>query len=411
MRFASPPFVSYSANYEDVILNRVFGSRNHGFYVDVGAAHPLFENDTKALYDRGWRGINIEPNPAFFHELMSQRPGDRNINAAVSDVPGEIAYHEVVGTGLSTCDPDEADRAAAKGFEVVRYSVSAVMLRALLEEATPARIDLLKVDVEGFELKVLSSNDWTRFRPQVILAEATFPESPQRRDDGVEGYLDGQGYRRVYFDGLNDFYVEHDFQPPLGAFDRPLNIFDHYESYQLHGLRREHENDQTEIASLRQELGRRVEELAHTEQESYRAKLAAEASLLDSEHAREELAGAKQKLRRAQLAAEASSLDIARARAELRAMLARCRSSIAQFGQIASQEVSLSQLNNQPTPLDQTGNQETSPSQIDSQEILSELSEQLRQVYHSTSWRVTRPMRALKRPRRTLRILLGRSAN
>ena len=118
----------YSANHEDVILNRVFGGRNCGFYVDVGAAHPLFENDTKALYDRGWRGTNIEPNPAFFHELMAQRPGDRNINAAVSDAPGEITYHEVVGTGLSTCDPDEADRAAAKGFEVVQYPVTAVTL-------------------------------------------------------------------------------------------------------------------------------------------------------------------------------------------------------------------------------------------------------------------------------------------
>ena len=92
-------------------------------------------------------------------------------------------------------------------------------------------------------------------------------------------------------------------------------------------------------------------------------------------------------------------------------MLARCRSLIAQFGQITSQEVSLSQMDSQQTPLDQTGSRETSSSQIDSQQILSEISEQLRQVYHSTSWRITRPMRALKRPRRTLRILLRGLAN
>jgi seryl-tRNA synthetase len=179
----------------------------------------------------------------------------------------------------------------------------------------------------------------------------------------------------------------------------------------LHGLRREHENARTEIASLKQELARRVEELAHTGQESHRAKLAAETSLLDSEHAREELAHAKQKLRRAQLAAEASSIDIARARAELRAMLARCRSLIAQFGQITSQEVPLSQIDSQQTSPDQSGSRETSSSQIDSQQILSEISEQLRQVHNSTSWRITRPMRALKRPRRTLRILLRGLAN
>jgi FkbM family methyltransferase len=447
MRAASPPFLSYSANHEDVILNRVFGRRDHGFYVDVGAAHPLFENDTKALYDRGWRGTNIEPNPSFFRELVAQRSGDCNINAAVSDAPGEITYHEVVGTGLSTCDPDEANRAAAKGFEVVRYSVTAVTLRSVLEKGAPAMFDLLKVDVEGFELKVLSSNDWTRFRPQVILAEATFPESPQRRDDGVETYLAGQGYRRVYFDGLNDFYVEYDFQPPAGAFDRPLNIFDHYESYQLQSLRHERENAETKAASLEQELARRVEELDHTgqeirrarlaadassldleqareelactEQKLHRAKLAAETSSLDLEHAREELTCAEQKLRRSKLAAEASSLDLGRAREELRAMRARCRGLIAQLGQISSQQTSLSQMDSQQdqtdsqetTPLDQTGSQETTLNQIDSQQILLEISEQLRQVYLSTSWRITRPMRALKRPRRTLRILLGQPAD
>ena len=123
----------------------------------------------------------------------------------------------------------------------------------------------------------------------------------------------------------------------------------------------------------------------------HRAKLAAEASSLDLEHAREELAGAEQKLRRSQLAAEASSLDIGRAREELRAMLARCRSLIAQLGQITSQEISLSQMDShsqtdaETTPLDQTGSQETTSNQIDSQQILLELSEQLRQVYHSTS--------------------------
>jgi FkbM family methyltransferase len=411
MRAASPPFLSYSANHEDVILNRVFGRRDHGFYVDVGAAHPLFENDTKALYDRGWRGTNIEPNPSFFRELVAQRSGDCNINAAVSDAPGEITYHEVVGTGLSTCDPDEANRAAAKGFEVVRYSVTAVTLRSVLEKGAPATIDLLKVDVEGFELKVLSSNDWTRFRPQVILAEATFPESPRRRNDGVEAYLVGQGYRRVYFDGLNDFYVEHEFQPPPGAFDRPLSIFDHYESYQLHGLRREQENARTEIASLEQELARRVEELAHNGQELHHAKLAAEACSRDLEHASAELACTEQKLRRSKLAAEASSLDIGRAREELRAMHARCRGLIAQLGQISSQQMSLSQMDSQQTSLDRTGSQETTLNQIDSQQILLEISEQLRLVYLSTSWRITRPLRALKRPRRTLRILLGLSAN
>jgi FkbM family methyltransferase len=403
MTAASPTFVSYSANHEDVILNRVFGSCSQGFYIDVGAAHPLFENDTKALYDRGWRGINIEPNAAFYRELAAQRPGDRNVNAVVSDTPGPITYHEVVGTGLSTCDADQAERAATKGFEVVRYPVAAVSLRAVLEESSPATIDLLKVDVEGFELKVLSSNDWSRFRPKVIVAEATYPESPRRRDDGVEAYLIGQGYRRVYFDGLNDFYVERDFRPPAETFDRPPNVFDHYEPYQLQKLRHEAENARIYAASLEQEL----QKLRH-----------------EGENARIYAASLEQELRRTMLANEAASLDVEHAREELQALHQRCHGFATQLEQADERchglttqlEQADERCHGLTTQLEQADERchglTTQLEQADSlatqlEQVGNQLSEQLRQLYLSTSWRVTRPLRALKRPRRTLRILLG----
>jgi FkbM family methyltransferase len=334
MSDGSPVFISYSANCEDVILNRVFGSRNSGFYVDVGAAHPLYENDTNALYNRGWHGINIEPDEGFFQELNAQRPRDRNINAAVSDTPGRLLYHEVVGTGLSTCDPEEAERAATKGFKVVPHTIKAMSLRQILEEEVPPEIDLLKVDVEGFELKVLSSNDWRRFRPKVILSEATFPESPCRRPDVVSPYLAEQGYRRVYFDGLNDYYVERDFEPPSGVFDRPPNVFDHFQSYALHRLTLEHDNAKVYISSLEKALRR----ITHT--------------------------------------AQAAEVDVDNARIELRAMHERGRALAAQLDAITAQQTAAA--------------------------------DELQLVYRSTSWRITRPMRALARPRRTLRMILGR---
>ena len=337
MPVAPPVFISYSTNCEDVILNRVFGGRNSGFYIDVGAAHPLYENDTKALYDRGWRGINIEPNAVFYRELAAQRPGDHNINAAVSDAPGQLIFHEVIGTGLSTCDPEEAGRAAAKGFEVARHTIDAVSLRQILEAAAPSEIDLLKVDVEGFEMKVLSSNDWQRFRPKLIVVEATFPESPHRRPDVITPYLAGQDYRRVYFDGLNDYYIEHNFAPPPEVFDRPPNVFDHFEPYALHALKLECENSKNRIASLQDGVAERSRACTALEKQ----------------------------LRRATQAAEAYAVDIENARIELRATHERC-------GTFATQ---------------------------------------LDALYRSTSWRITRPVRALARPRRALRILLGRSTD
>ena len=336
MSAASPVFISYSSNWEDVILNRVFGNQSSGFYVDVGAAHPLFGNDTKALYDRGWRGINIEPNIKFYRELVAQRPDDRNINLAVSDVPGPLIFHEVVGTtGLSTCDPEEAERAETKGFQIVRHRIHAVELRQILEADTPREFDLLKVDVEGFELKALRSNDWRQFRPKIILAEATFPGSPQRRPDVVTPYLAEQGYRRIYFDGLNDYFVENGFNPPPDLFDRPPNVFDRFELYELHQLKQEHQHHKSLIGSLQDQLAERSRACVEAERQ----------------------------LRRTSLMAEAYAVDIENARSELHSMHERC-------GAFATQ---------------------------------------LDGMYRSTSWRITRPLRALARPRRTLRMLLGRA--
>jgi FkbM family methyltransferase len=378
MSAAAPPFISYSANCEDVILHRLFHGQGSGFFVDVGAAHPVYENDTKALYDRGWRGINIEPNTAFYRELVAQRPEDRNINAAVSDASARTVYHEVVGTGLSTCDPEMADRAAAQGFELVRRMVDTVSLRNVLEAASVRDIDLLKVDVEGFEMRVLSSNDWRRFRPKVILVEATFPESPCRRSDLVAPFLAEPGYRRVYFDGLNDYYVERDFQPPPDAFDRPPNVFDHFETYRLHLATWGLENAKTRIAAL---------DVSNQRAESYAAALQAELAKQAEAHA-----AVNKQFRRVGLEAEAYATDLENARMELRAMQERGRCLAAQLEEITVRQADL-----------------TVRSDLDGRQV-QQLQHMLEQVYRSTSWRVTGPLRAVRRPGRMLRALFGRSA-
>lgn len=312
----STRFVSYSANREDVFINRLFAHRPTGFYVDVGAAHPVYENDTKSLYDRGWHGINIEPNAGFFRALAAERPRDRNFNLAVSNTPGTLTFYEVIGTGLSTCDPDEARRASAKGFRVVDHQVATDTLCNLLEAADAPAIDLLKVDVEGFELQVLQSNDWTRFRPILIIAEATYPESPTRRPDQLTPFLAGHGYRRTYFDGLNDYFVAEEFALPDDVFDRPPNVFDNFIPFVQNDMPRERDAALTYIASLENE--------------------------------------------------------IERARAELLSMRQRCTALADQLEMMSVQNAN--GRNNEPP---------------------------------STSWHLSRLIRAAKRPRRTLRILLG----
>jgi FkbM family methyltransferase len=233
----SGPFTSYSLNFEDVILHRLFPGTENGFYVDVGAGHPRFENDTFSLYRRGWRGINIEPNQGFHAALMEERPRDTNIRTVLSDSFGDVCtYHELDGSGLSTCNAEQAAAYQAIGLDVVKRKFPAKTLSSILSAAGVMDINILKVDVEGFEEKVLAGNDWERFRPDVVLIEATYPENPIRRPTNIPIFLKERGYRHVHFDGLNDFYLEGGFEAPPGL-SLPPNVFDRFVPHQIAELR------------------------------------------------------------------------------------------------------------------------------------------------------------------------------
>lgn len=225
----SDSFTSYSLNFEDVILHRLFPITQTGFYVDVGAGHPRLENDTFSLYQRGWRGINIEPNHGFHSALMEERPRDINLQVVLSDSSfrGTLIYYELNGSGLSTCDTEQATAYQAAGCDIVLREVPVTTLSSVLTEARAEHINILKVDVEGFEEKVLNGNDWNKFRPDVVVVEATYPESPVRRPTGIPGLMEQRGYRHVYFDGLNDFYLERAFATPEGL-TLPPNVFDRF---------------------------------------------------------------------------------------------------------------------------------------------------------------------------------------
>jgi FkbM family methyltransferase len=234
---SSELFTSYSANFEDVILHRLFPDRRDGFYVDIGAGHPRLENDLYAFYERGWRGINVEPNEGFFALLRQLRCDDQNLCMLLSDTAEDpLTYYEVAGSGLSTCDEAQARAHAAQGHELRARILPVGTLAGILTDARPRHIDVLKVDVEGFEEKVLSGNDWERFRPTVVLVEATYPESAERRPTHIRGFMEQRGYRYVHFDGLNDFYLERSFPVPEGL-TLPPNVFDRFVSHQVADLR------------------------------------------------------------------------------------------------------------------------------------------------------------------------------
>jgi len=223
-------FVSYAQNAEDVILFRAFGGIGRGTYIDVGASDPFVDSVTRAFYERGWRGINIEPDPVPFARLSQDRPEDINLPIGLADQPGEARFFVVgEGNGLSTLDPDIAAGHDGKGFSRRTITVPVRTLAQVCAAHVDGPIHFLKIDVEGSERAVLEGADFTRWRPWVVLVEATYPNSQLPTWQAWEALLLASGYGFVLFDGLNRFYLAEEQRDRLGAaFAYPACVFDQY---------------------------------------------------------------------------------------------------------------------------------------------------------------------------------------
>ena len=227
-------FVSYAQNFEDVLLWRAFKTVGRGFYIDVGAYDSEVDSVTLAFYKRGWRGINVEPNVDAFRSLREERPRDINLNVALSDSGGSATFYTFEDTGLSTLSRRQADAHRFAGRAMQTRTVPLLTLADLCRRHVDAEIHFLKVDVEGSEREVLAGGDFARFRPIVVVVEATKPMSSVVDYAGWEPLLLAADYRFLWFDGLNRFYAaaEH-FAEIKPHFEVPPNCFDQFVSRRI----------------------------------------------------------------------------------------------------------------------------------------------------------------------------------
>lgn len=222
------PLVSYAQNGEDIILWRCLGHVPRGFYIDVGAQHPTLHSVTRAFYERGWRGINLEPNPEFHALLRQERPEDVNLAACAADVDGTIDFYAVDGTGLSTSDEQLAAGYAQAGRQVSRLTCPAIRLDTLWSQRGLCEVHFLKIDVEGAEQAVLGGIDLRKHRPWVLVVEATRPTTAEPTHQAFEDTIVASGYRFAYFDALNRYYVADEHAELIPVLALQPNVFDGY---------------------------------------------------------------------------------------------------------------------------------------------------------------------------------------
>lgn len=192
---------SFAQEGEDRVLLRLLEGGAKGFYVDVGAHHPSRFSNTRLFYDRGWHGINIEPSPAAIEAFAATRRRDQNLQLGIAEQPGELIYYVFNDPALNTFDAAlMREREAQTTYRVVgTRKVAVERLDAVLARHLPRgqAIDFLSVDVEGYDLQVLRSSDWARFRPRVVLVEALDFRLEQAARHPIHAFLSGVRYELV----------------------------------------------------------------------------------------------------------------------------------------------------------------------------------------------------------------------
>ena len=192
---------SYSQQGEDIVIDTLLGNKKSGFYVDVWAHDPVRFSNTKRFYDRGWKGINIEPNPLLINKFEKTRKRDTNLNIGISKKNGRLFFYEFLPSTVSTFSEKEKNRCLKEGFKLQSMSkISVRTLKFVLNKYCRSKqIEFLSIDTEGTDLAVLESNNWEKVKPTVICVETN-------KNNKIAAYLKERGYQLITDNGINSVF-------------------------------------------------------------------------------------------------------------------------------------------------------------------------------------------------------------
>lgn len=344
-------FISYAQNFEDVMLWRALKHVENGFYIDVGANDPTLYSVTRAFYDAGWSGINLEPVAEFFNRLQAQRPRDKNLRIGAGSKAGSFPFYDIPDSGLATSDSTVAERHRQNGWNVVTIDVPLLPLTQICQEHVTGDIHFLKIDVEGAEKEVLSGMDFQRWRPWILVVEATVPMSQNTVHQTWEPLVTDAGYEFAYFDGLNRYYVAQEHAELKSAFAVPPNVFDGF--------------------------------VLNADQES-------------------RLRATEAEVRAEQSRARALAAELQRAEAESKQVQAESKQVQAESKQVQAEskqvQAELKLIETETALRDAEAREKNVAWRLETMTASAlQTEQQLAAVYASSSWRMTRPMRAFKR--------------
>ena len=197
----------FSQGEEEKILSEIFKNKKNGFYVDVGCHHPKRFSNTAKLYKNGWSGINIDADIKTIKLFDVFRKRDNNIQAFISETELKLKYTILNDSALNgNLTKERINILEKKGYKVLKtIEIETITLDNILKSIKPQlkKIDLLDIDVEGHDIKVLKSIDLTKFLVNVILIELS-----GEIEEEVTAYLKRYNYKLFKRVDRNCIYIK-----------------------------------------------------------------------------------------------------------------------------------------------------------------------------------------------------------
>ncbi|MDA9684790.1 FkbM family methyltransferase [Candidatus Pelagibacter bacterium] len=197
---------SYAMDGEDLAIDLFNKKRDKGFYVDIGAHHPIQRNNTHLLFKKGWGGINIDINQFSIELFNFLRPNDLNLQIAVSDKEGEVSFfYQKKFSQLNTTDKGVAKENFQGNFQEKKVKCKTIQNILDNSKYKNKKIDFLNIDIEGAEMKVLNTLNFEIYDPSLICIEILGYRdlnSEQRekeiKNNEIYKFLVNQGYKKVW---------------------------------------------------------------------------------------------------------------------------------------------------------------------------------------------------------------------
>lgn len=204
---------TFSTCAEDLIVSDILGEFGikKPLYIDIGAHHPVFGNNTYLLYKKGGHGVLVEPNKDLCEKIKNKRPRDICLNGGAGRNDGEEIFYAFPRDTRSTFSKQQAEEwEKTSGQKPTIQKHLTFSLNTIVKKYfSNTDIDLVSIDAEGYDVEIISGFDFEK-RPKVFCIESVFygKDNPDLRDKKILDLMNERGYLLELQTRNNSIFVD-----------------------------------------------------------------------------------------------------------------------------------------------------------------------------------------------------------